>query len=91
MLYYWMTAHLLLSAQHADWILSTHHLFILQAAKEEQKKIPPSQLFLSETDKYSKFDDKVFFLLTASVRFGQLYVHLLDRKITISFICFVCY
>jgi len=31
-----------------------------QAAKDEQKKIPPSQLFCNETDKFSKFDDKVF-------------------------------
>ncbi|XP_050676965.1 cysteine--tRNA ligase, cytoplasmic [Leptidea sinapis] len=29
-----------------------------QRAKEEQKKIPPNQMFLRETDKYSKFDDK---------------------------------
>jgi len=28
------------------------------AALEAQKKIPPSQLFTSETDKYSKFDEK---------------------------------
>lgn len=30
-----------------------------QAAKEAQKKIPPTELFLSETDKYSQFDEKV--------------------------------
>lgn len=29
------------------------------AAKEAQKKIPPSELFKNETDKYSKFDNKV--------------------------------
>ncbi|KAL5007800.1 hypothetical protein ScPMuIL_016606, partial [Solemya velum] len=31
-----------------------------KAAKEAQMKIPPSELFKSETDKYSKFDDKGF-------------------------------
>ncbi|XP_066592914.1 cysteine--tRNA ligase, cytoplasmic [Prorops nasuta] len=30
----------------------------LLAAKEAQRKIPPSQMFTSETDKYSQFDDK---------------------------------
>lgn len=29
-----------------------------KAAKEAQKRIPPSELFKSETDKYSKFDEK---------------------------------
>lgn len=29
------------------------------AAKEELKKMPPSELFRKETDKYSKFDDNV--------------------------------
>lgn len=29
-----------------------------QAAKDAQKKIPPSEMFRSETDKYSKFDEK---------------------------------
>lgn len=29
------------------------------AAKEAQKRIPPSDMFKSETDKYSKFDNKV--------------------------------
>lgn len=28
-------------------------------AKEAKKKIPPTEMFKSETDKYSKFDDKV--------------------------------
>merc|ERR1712203_973004 len=28
------------------------------AALEAQKKIPPGQLFIGETDKYSKFDEK---------------------------------
>ncbi|CAG9859419.1 unnamed protein product [Phyllotreta striolata] len=31
-----------------------------QAAKEELKKIPPSELFRRETDKYSKFDENGF-------------------------------
>lgn len=31
------------------------------AAKEAQKKVPPSEMFKSETDKYSKFDDKVIY------------------------------
>lgn len=30
-----------------------------QAAKDAQKKIPPSEMFKSETKKYSQFDDKV--------------------------------
>lgn len=32
-----------------------------QAAKEAQKKIPPSEMFKNETDKYSKFDENVSF------------------------------
>lgn len=37
-----------------------------QAAKEAQKKIKPTEMFLTETDKYSKFDDKVchFMIIT---------------------------
>jgi hypothetical protein len=34
-------------------------MFEFQAEKDAQKKIPPSELFTSQTDKYSKFDDKV--------------------------------
>lgn len=30
-----------------------------QAALEAQRKIPPSEMFKNETDKYSKFDEKV--------------------------------
>jgi cysteinyl-tRNA synthetase len=30
-----------------------------QAAKDAQKKIPPSEMFKLEKDKYSQFDDKV--------------------------------
>lgn len=33
-----------------------------QRIKEEQKKIPPTEMFKHETDKYSKFDDKVIYL-----------------------------
>jgi cysteinyl-tRNA synthetase len=29
------------------------------AARDAQRKIKPCEMFLSETDKYSKFDDKV--------------------------------
>ncbi|KAF7266872.1 hypothetical protein GWI33_019804 [Rhynchophorus ferrugineus] len=35
-------------------------LAAVQAAKDAQKKIPASEMFKSETDKYSKFDDKGF-------------------------------
>jgi len=31
----------------------------LKAEKEAQKKVPPSDLFRHETDKYSQFDEKV--------------------------------
>jgi len=30
------------------------------AVRDAQKKINPQEMFLSETDKYSKFDDKVW-------------------------------
>lgn len=33
------------------------------AEKEAQRKIPPTEMFKKETDKYSKFDDKVGVLL----------------------------
>jgi len=33
-----------------------------QAALLEQKKVKPSEMFLKETDKYSLFDDKVWFI-----------------------------
>lgn len=48
--------------RHFSWINYSNYencLTFEQALKEEQKKIPPSQMFISETDKYSKFDDKV--------------------------------
>lgn len=32
-----------------------------QAAKDAQRKIPPNKMFKMETDKYSKFDEKVGF------------------------------
>ena len=31
----------------------------MKAEKEALKKVPPSDLFRSETDRYSKFDEKV--------------------------------
>lgn len=31
----------------------------MQAAKLAKMKIPPSEMFLSESDKYSKFDENV--------------------------------
>lgn len=37
-----------------------------QAALEEQKKIPPSEMFKKETDKYSKFDDKVISMIMST-------------------------
>ncbi|KAK0159588.1 hypothetical protein PV327_010684 [Microctonus hyperodae] len=33
-------------------------LLLAEANKEAQKKIPPSEMFINELDKYSKFDDK---------------------------------
>ena len=47
----------------------------LAAEKEAKKKIPPSEMFKSETDKYSKFDDKVIsqFNLT---NFSSLFIFL---------------
>lgn len=32
---------------------------VFQAAKLAKMKIPPSEMFLSESDKYSKFDENV--------------------------------
>lgn len=34
-------------------------LVAAQAAKDAQRKIPPSNMFRMESDKYSKFDEKV--------------------------------
>ena len=34
-----------------------------QAEKDAQKRIPPSEMFRNETDKYSQFDDKVIKLI----------------------------
>lgn len=42
---------------------------VFQAAKLAKMKIPPSEMFLSETDKYSKFDENVSILLF----FSELY------------------
>lgn len=36
----------------------------IQAAKEALKKIPPTEMFKSETEKYSKFDENVNFTYT---------------------------
>ena len=37
-----------------------------QALRDAQRKIKPAELFMSETDKYSKFDDKVLINITLS-------------------------
>lgn len=34
-------------------------LVAAQRAKDELKRVPPAELFTKETDKYSKFDEKV--------------------------------
>ena len=34
-----------------------------EAEKDAQKRIPPSEMFRNETDKYSQFDDKVIQLI----------------------------
>jgi hypothetical protein len=34
-----------------------------QLEKEAKRAIPPSQMFLKETDKYSKFDENVIDIL----------------------------
>ena len=43
---------LVLSSCNAD-------LLTLQAAKEAKARIPPWEMFKSETDKYSQFDEQV--------------------------------
>lgn len=35
------------------------HVSVFQAAKLAKMKIPPSEMFLSESDKYSRFDESV--------------------------------
>ena len=42
------------------------NMFLLKREKEAKKAIPPSEMFLKETDKYSKFDEKGFPLLDAT-------------------------
>ncbi|KAJ8298849.1 hypothetical protein KUTeg_022909 [Tegillarca granosa] len=44
----------------AKFIICCFFFFFIfyKAAKEAQDKIPPSELFIKETDKYSKFDEK---------------------------------
>lgn len=43
----------------AEKLKKKQELAEAQRLKDEQKKIPPGDLFRKETDKYSKFDDKV--------------------------------
>lgn len=47
---------------------------LFQAAKLAKMRIPPSEMFLSETDKYSKFDENVstLFFFQNSVRLIEL-------------------
>lgn len=45
--------------QEAEKLKKKQEFLDAQRAKEEQKKIPPSELFKRETDKYSLFDEKV--------------------------------
>ncbi|XP_045763449.1 cysteine--tRNA ligase, cytoplasmic [Maniola jurtina] len=44
--------------QEAEKLRKKQELLEAQRAKEEQKKIPPTEMFKRESDKYSKFDDK---------------------------------
>ena len=37
-------------------------------AKEAQKRIPPTEMFKSQTDKFSKFDEKVKKVLTLMLK-----------------------
>ena len=48
--------------RHLTW---THHICPNQAAKDAQKKMPPSEMFRVQTDKYSQFDENVCFVLTS--------------------------
>ena len=43
--------------EQISWLC--HCIGHVKAEKEALKKVPPSDLFRHETDKYSKFDDKV--------------------------------
>lgn len=43
-----------------------------QAAKEAQKKIPPREMFKSETDKYLKFDENVSQVMCTYIYFTVL-------------------
>jgi cysteinyl-tRNA synthetase len=45
--------------QEAEKQKKKQELLEAQRAKEELKKIPPTEMFKKETDKYSQFDDKV--------------------------------
>ncbi|CAH2268188.1 jg8194 [Pararge aegeria aegeria] len=44
--------------QEAEKLRKKQELLEAQRAKEEQKKIPPTEMFKRENDKYSMFDDK---------------------------------
>ena len=43
-----------------------------QALRDAQRKIMPQKMFISQTDKYSKFDDQVKGLVIFQVSFGRL-------------------
>lgn len=47
-----------------------------QALKDAQKKINPKEMFLSETDKYSAFDDKVsnYLLILSQFYSGYIFI-----------------
>ena len=55
-----MLQHLLTEANRTG-----HVFFPMQAAKDAQKKMPPSEMFRVQTDKYSQFDENVGFGLTS--------------------------
>jgi cysteinyl-tRNA synthetase len=51
------------------------------AQRDAQRKIKPSEMFLSETDKYSQFDDMVWNLILISV--ARNFATCLDIQITV--------
>lgn len=50
-----------------------------QAAKEAQKRVPPCQMFKSEIDKYSKFDETVSFIQIIALIYNNFYIYLYFR------------
>ena len=42
-----------------SWARSSDPTSVFQAARLAKMKVPPSEMFLSESDKYSKFDENV--------------------------------